>query len=526
MRERVALVRGVCAAVQCAHQHLVVHRDLKPGNILVTHDGQPKPGPSAGRFYWATNLREYSRALDSFRRGSALLVAPADWPAALRAERAESQTGLLSYQAKTLGVVGDVVAGIDAIREAQRWHRIYLQEFEALHPGKPAPSAWVPAELYLDEADLWLRAGNLAEDLRALEGMRNAIGRWDDPAHNPMGKGTYFSRRGHAQHVLAASMHSRLADAVAARALLEASLASQQQGHQHRKRTWDAEPDSYPARSLTAQCLLLMGNAAFEPVAHGGGPTLDRRGYPAHHARLGCRLGTPVARAGMVAEGRGPAALPHLDAARELEARETREGFPSDRLAALYQDTGDAQWLAGNRAASEQAYRSALGMWERLTLARPTYGEHASNLVCAVTRFASQLVKAGRREDARVETRRVMQLLRGQTESPGAASSRLTEYAWLLLTAQPADLRDPGAALLHAQRAVDMPHGDHPDALGVLAVAQFLNGATEQAVATALRIYDLVPEMRAGRDAATLRRDILENLRRHPLQPPTQPLWF
>lgn len=40
--ERVKLFRKVCAAVQYAHQNLVVHRDLKPGNILVTSDGEPK----------------------------------------------------------------------------------------------------------------------------------------------------------------------------------------------------------------------------------------------------------------------------------------------------------------------------------------------------------------------------------------------------------------------------------------------------------------------------------------------------
>jgi non-specific serine/threonine protein kinase/serine/threonine-protein kinase len=39
---RLALFRTVCAAVQFAHQNLVVHRDLKPGNIYVTADGMPK----------------------------------------------------------------------------------------------------------------------------------------------------------------------------------------------------------------------------------------------------------------------------------------------------------------------------------------------------------------------------------------------------------------------------------------------------------------------------------------------------
>jgi non-specific serine/threonine protein kinase/serine/threonine-protein kinase len=39
LRARLGLFRKLCAAVQYAHQHLVVHRDLKPSNVLVTPDG-------------------------------------------------------------------------------------------------------------------------------------------------------------------------------------------------------------------------------------------------------------------------------------------------------------------------------------------------------------------------------------------------------------------------------------------------------------------------------------------------------
>lgn len=40
--ERIELILRVCEAVQFAHQNLVVHRDLKPDNILVAQDGTPR----------------------------------------------------------------------------------------------------------------------------------------------------------------------------------------------------------------------------------------------------------------------------------------------------------------------------------------------------------------------------------------------------------------------------------------------------------------------------------------------------
>ncbi len=42
LEQRLTIMRQICAAVEFAHQNLIVHRDLTPGNVLVTSEGAAK----------------------------------------------------------------------------------------------------------------------------------------------------------------------------------------------------------------------------------------------------------------------------------------------------------------------------------------------------------------------------------------------------------------------------------------------------------------------------------------------------
>jgi tetratricopeptide (TPR) repeat protein len=333
--------------------------------------------------------------------------------------------------------------------------------------------------------------------------------------------------------MLATTVRSRLADAVAERSLLVAALESQRQGYAFRKQAWDADRTSNPLRSLTGQCLLFMANIAF---------ALDREA----DAQRWLAEGMSLTRTDQ-GQGHGPADWGHHYRGRYLirrgryrealvDLRQARAGYEralaggadsrlgTMKVASSLDDIAEALWATGDRAGAEAMSRSAFDMRLDSLALVSTNAQYTGEFTDGLFRWTSRLERAGRADEARRDARRAMDALRRQADAPTAAASQLTEFAWLLLTARPADLRDPRAALAYATRALTRPNGTHVESLAVLAVAQQMTGDPDAAVSTALRAYQLVPEMRAGRDEASLRRDIRQNLARLELRPHPRPL--
>jgi serine/threonine protein kinase len=117
---RLALFRDVCDAVQHAHQHLHVHRALKPGNILVLPDGTPRLlDLGLAKMLDPQAAEEAGQSAETVRAAQPLEYAS---PEQLRGEPITTATdvhalGVVLYQLLTgLRPYGEALAGPDLAR--------------------------------------------------------------------------------------------------------------------------------------------------------------------------------------------------------------------------------------------------------------------------------------------------------------------------------------------------------------------------------------------------------------------------
>ena len=136
-----------------------------------------------------------------------------------------------------------------------------------------------------------------------------------------------------------------------------------------------------------------------------------------------------------------------------------------------------------------------------LKLRREVRGEAHLVTQASLLDLAQVLVKQGKVDEARPYFAERIKHRRRTAEQPDANAPDLNRYAWLLLTCEREDLRDPQAALSIAKRAVEMSGGDNATILDTLALAYQMTGDFDKAVETQRKAVHLLPPSESARRA-------------------------
>jgi eukaryotic-like serine/threonine-protein kinase len=158
-------------------------------------------------------------------------------------------------------------------------------------------------------------------------------------------------------------------------------------------------------------------------------------------------------------------------------------------LADLLQRTG-----SGPAALNE--YRQSLALLEKLSAAAPTNLFMRSQLADALVATGTLLAHQGRVAEARTLTSRGVSIARDLAGRATATPDELTQYAQILLTCEPAELRDVATALASAEQAVEESGGRDRRSLQVLARAYQTNGDAVRAAETERRVQNLTAQLK------------------------------
>ncbi len=117
-----------------------------------------------------------------------------------------------------------------------------------------------------------------------------------------------------------------------------------------------------------------------------------------------------------------------------------------------------------------------------LETVRRSLGPDSPETVPLIELLANLHNKQGRFDEARPYMAELISIRKRAAQRKDAPADALNNYAWLLLTCEPSDLRDPKAALPIALRANEMTDHENPSYLDTLSLAYDLTGDTAKAI--------------------------------------------
>ncbi len=410
-RRAAELIADAADALEHAHSLGIVHRDVKPGNLLVDDSGKVYVGDfGLARFGPDAGLTMSGDLIGTLR-----YMAP---------EQALARHGLADHRVDVYGLgatLYELLTGRPAVDGTDRAEVLRRIAFEDPTPPRKLDKA-IPAELETitlkclakNPAERYATAGDLAADLR----------RWLEDKPITAKPPTVFQRtarrvRRHPRAVAAAFAVLLLAavGAFAGAVLIDRQKQRAEGAYAQVRLALDDLSSQViddwlakqPALTEDQKRFLERALGHYEWLAgHAGDDAATRAGVAAAYLRVGdirAKLGQ-MADAG-AAYGR----------AVELYRRLADE-FPAEpayrlALAKAYRGRGTALQRLGRYGDAEPAYRQALALHERFVIDAPAESEYRAELAGTLLDYGDLLRQAGRRTEAEGAYRRGLGLVQG-----------------------------------------------------------------------------------------------------------------